>query len=72
MELRDLFNIVESIGENIRESPATSLGGLMVAAGFIVGAVVNPKIGEALKAGGTAIIGLMAKDNKASSNKVRE
>lgn len=49
----------------------TTLGGLSVFAGYIVGVVVNPMIGEALKAGGTVLIGFAAKDNEKAQQTTR-
>jgi len=49
----------------------TSVGGVVVLAGYIVGVVVNPIIGEALKAGGTLLIGLAAKDNEQATQVTR-
>ena len=53
--------------ESLATSWKTSLGGLLVAAGYVVEYMVDPKIGEALKVTGTALIGLAARDNNVSS-----
>ena len=45
----------------------TTLGGVLVAAGYVVEHMVDPKIGEALKVAGTALIGVAARDNNVSS-----
>lgn len=53
-----------------KSSWVTSLGGLMYVAGWIVGATVNPVIGEAPKAGGVGVVGLFGRDNNKTSEQV--
>lgn len=49
----------------------TSLGALMVASGYLVEVIVDPAIGNALKTGGTALIGLSARDNLVSTEEAK-
>ena len=53
------------------QSWMTSLGAVVVAVGYGVGIAVNPVVGEALKAAGTALIGFAARDNKVSTEQAQ-
>lgn len=48
----------------------TTLGALLVAAGYGVSLAVDPMIGEALKVAGIALIGLAARDNSVTSHQL--
>lgn len=45
----------------------TSIGGCAVLAGYLVEIIVDPAIGKALQVGGTALIGLSARDSNVTS-----
>lgn len=49
----------------------TSLGAILVAAGYIVESLGEPTIAKILTGGGTTLIGLAARDNTVSSEEAK-
>lgn len=50
----------------LKKNPWTTVGGIIVVAGYAVGMFVDPSIGRFLEMAGTAVIGWSAKDGEKS------